>query len=135
MWRFLGNLRPAKRNWFYRRPRATAKAIWLVVYLKSSVIRRSGTRFHACRLRIKNRGRWQDLETFPGAACCQPTELPTIKAAPLQAMDASTLCGRDANYPGLINKTLQRIIAPEVQVLRCSCVGKAVTQQLRVGAG
>ena len=25
------------------------------------------------------------LETFPGAACCQPIELPGYKAAPLQA--------------------------------------------------
>jgi hypothetical protein len=26
------------------------------------------------------------LETFPGAACCQPIELPPGKAAPLQAV-------------------------------------------------
>jgi len=33
-------------------------------------------------------------ETFPGAACCQVTELPTDKAAPLQAVGGSSNLGR-----------------------------------------
>ena len=31
-----------------------------------------------------------DLGTFPGAACCQPIELPSYKAAPLQALGTNT---------------------------------------------
>jgi len=30
------------------------------------------------------------LGTFPGAACCQPIELPSYKAAPLQALGTNT---------------------------------------------
>jgi hypothetical protein len=32
------------------------------------------------------------LETSPGAACCQAIELPSCKAAPLQAPWAATPC-------------------------------------------
>jgi hypothetical protein len=33
------------------------------------------------------------LETFPGAACCQPIKLPSYKAAPLQAFGSTSTRG------------------------------------------
>jgi hypothetical protein len=34
-------------------------------------------------------------ETFPGAACCKPIELPSYKAAPLQALGNHTSLARN----------------------------------------
>jgi hypothetical protein len=41
------------------------------------------------------------LETFPGAACYQPIELPSYKAAPLQAFGSAhhAACLQPANPP------------------------------------
>jgi hypothetical protein len=61
---------------------------------------------------------------FPGAACCQPTDLPSYKAAPLQALGVAqppTICvylrllclrGSDRHYP-IRGQVLMTELAPQ----------------------